>query len=100
MQAMAVELDSPRPAAPGSALGVADPGADHAFLATIFVAFARRVVERGRDLRPDRIAVWTAGIGQVDGERRTGLLHRHGGAFALALLERRGLGEMLGRIVE
>src|ERR1700692_586077 len=50
-----------------SALGVAGPGPDHAFLAAVFVAFAGGFVERTRNVRLDRIAVGAAGIGHVDG---------------------------------
>src|SRR3984957_10309196 len=72
-----------------SSPGVAGPGADHAFLAAEFVAFARRLVQRTRNPRFDRVAVGTAGIGHVDRQRGAGALHGpRGRAVALALLER------------
>src|SRR5882724_10601908 len=69
-------------------LGVAGPGADHAFLAAEFVAFFGRGVERARNLRLHRVAVGAAGIGDVDRQRSTGALHGDGPAVALALLQR------------
>src|SRR6185312_12052231 len=72
--------------AKGLSLGVAGPGADHAFLAAVFVAFARGGIERGRDLRLDGIAIGTARVGHIDRHRRAGTLHGHGRAVALALL--------------
>src|ERR1700733_622901 len=49
-----------------SPLGVAGPGADHAFLAAEFIALARGFVERTRNPGLDGIAVGAAGIGHVD----------------------------------
>src|SRR3981189_511018 len=46
-----------------SPLGVAGPGADHAFLAAEFVALLCRGVERTRNFRLHGVAVGTAGIG-------------------------------------
>src|SRR5258708_4682386 len=81
-------------------LGVAGPGADDALLAAELVAFARRLVQRARNLRPDRIAVRPARIGHVDGKRRAGALHGDRLAIAaLALPERRGARRALGGIV-
>jgi hypothetical protein len=71
--------------------GVAGPGADDAFLAAEFVAFARGGIERGRNPRLDRIAMGAAGIGEVDRQRGAGAFHGNSGAITLALLERRGL---------
>src|SRR5882724_11230372 len=80
--------------------GVAGPGADHAFLAAELVAFARRLVQRVRNLRPDGVAVGTAGIGHVDGQRGAGALHCDRLAItALALLERCGTRRFLSGIV-
>src|SRR3981081_4879540 len=73
-----------------SALGVPGPGADHAFLAAELIAFARCRVERARNPRFDRIAVGAAGIAHIDRQRSASALHGHRGAFALALLARRG----------
>src|SRR5258707_1694023 len=75
-----------------SPLGVASPGADHAFLAAEFVTLAGRLVERAGNLWLDRVAVGAAGIGHVDRERGAGAFHRHRGAGALALLDGRGAG--------
>src|SRR5205085_7745061 len=61
-----------------SPLGVAGPGADHAFLAAEIVAFFGGFVQRVRDLRLDCIAVSAAGIDQVHRKRRAGPLHGHG----------------------
>src|ERR1700750_5650 len=72
-----------------SAPGVAGPGADHAFLAAEFVAFARRGVECRRYLRLDRVAMGAAGVGHIDRQRRARALHGHCRALALALLQRR-----------
>src|SRR6266436_5063416 len=80
-------------------LGVAGPGADHAFLAAGFVAFAGRLVERTGNFGFDRITVGTAGIGHVDRQRGTGALHAHRGALALAVLEGLGARHLLGCIV-
>src|SRR3954465_963800 len=82
------------------ALGVAGPGADHAFLAAEIVAFLGGGVQRGRDLGLDRVAVGAAWVGHVDGKRRAGPLHGHGGALALALLARGGKRLGLGRIID
>src|SRR4029453_6537486 len=82
-----------------SPLGVAGPGADHAFLAAEFVTLLCRGVERARDFGFYGIAVRAAGIGHVDRERRAGALHGDSGARALALLERRGARRRLGGIV-
>src|SRR5262249_1583845 len=70
------------------------------FLAAELVAFARRFVERARNMRPDRVAVRTARVFHVDRERRAGALHGDGGAFALALLLRGGTRLAFGRIVK
>src|SRR4029077_11057518 len=51
---------SHRPGMTELTVGVADPGPDHAFLAAELVAFARRLVQRVRNMRPDRIAVRAA----------------------------------------
>src|SRR5271163_3847299 len=80
-------------------LGVAGPGPDHAFLAAIFVAFAGGFVERTRNVRLDRIAVGTAGVGHVDGKRSTSALHRHRFAVAVALFERGSACRIFSRIV-
>src|SRR5215218_6644042 len=80
-------------------LGVAGPGADHAFLAAEFVALLGRGIERAGNLRFDGIAMGAAGIFHVDRERRAGALHGHRGAVALALLQRREPGCGLGGIV-
>src|SRR5438445_6967917 len=65
----AIAHRSSRCARPGmtrkSPLGVAGPGADDAFLATEFVAFFGRGVERAGNLRLHRLAVCAAGIGHV-----------------------------------
>src|SRR4051794_16674666 len=82
------------------ALGVAGPGADHAFLAAEIVALFGGGVQRGGDLRLDRIAMGAAGVGHVDGKRRAGLFHRNRGALALALLARGGERGLLGRIID
>src|SRR5258708_5387950 len=82
------------------ALGVAGPGADHAFLAAKIVAFFGRGVQRGGDLGFDRVAVGAAGVGHVDGKRRAGPLHGHRGALALALLARGGECGPFGRIID
>src|SRR4051794_27092194 len=81
-------------------LGVAGPGADHAFLAAEFVALARRRVERTRNLWFHRVTVGAAGVGHVDRQRRAGPLHDQRGAFALTLLARRGARRVFFRIVE
>src|SRR5450432_3416817 len=81
-------------------LGVAGPSADHALPAAEFVAFARRLVQRTRNPRPDRIAVRPARVGHVDGKRGAGALHGDCLAIAaLALPERRGARRALGGIV-
>src|SRR5689334_4834700 len=77
-----------RPGMTASALGVAGPGADHAFLAAELVAFARRLIERARNARTHGITMRTAWIFHVDGQRRAGALHGDGGTPALALLQR------------
>src|SRR3954447_5255118 len=82
-----------------SPLGVAGPGADHAFLAAELVTLLGRGIERTRNFRFYGIAVGTAGIGHVDCERGAGALHGERGAIALALLQRRGARGFLGRIV-
>jgi hypothetical protein len=82
-------------------LGVASPGADHAFLAAEFVAFARRGVERARYSRLDGVAMGAAGIGHVDRKRGAGAAHgQRGGTVTLALLARRRECISLARIVE
>src|SRR5712664_3461081 len=80
-------------------LGVAGPGADHAFLAAELIALAGRLVERTRNPRLDRITVGTAGIGHVNHQRGTGAFHGQRGAIALALLAGRGPRRLLARIV-
>src|SRR5947209_18091072 len=89
-------------ARPGMTLapGVAGPGADHAFLAAEIVAFFCGGVQRGGDLRLDRIAVRAAGVAHVDGQRRAGLFHGHRRALALALLPRGGERALLSRIID
>src|SRR5882762_2380822 len=82
-----------------SPLGVAGPGADHAFLAAEFVTLPRRLVERTGNFWFNRIAVGAAGIGDVDRERGAGAFHRHRGAGALALLDSRGAGLGLTGII-
>src|ERR1700687_1969848 len=82
-------------------LGVAGPGADHAFLAAEFVAFFRRFVERARNVRLDGVAVGAAGNGHVDRKCCAGPLHGHRGAAATpALPERRLARRVLGRIIK
>src|ERR1700681_4148068 len=80
-------------------LGVAGPGADHAFLAAEFVAFACRLVERTGNFGFDRVTVGTAGIGHVDRQRGTGAFHGQRGAFALAAPAGHGPRRLLGCIV-
>src|SRR6202034_1265636 len=70
-----------------SALSVAGPGADHAFLAAELVTLARGFIERVRNVRLDRIAMGPAGVGHVDRKRRAGVLHRDRRAVPAALLE-------------
>src|SRR3954470_4931834 len=83
-----------------SALGVAGPGADHAFLAAKIVALFGRGVQRGGNLRFYCVAMGAAGVGHVDGKRRAGLFHRNRGALALALLAGSRKRGSLGRIVD
>src|SRR6202158_2459603 len=82
-----------------SALGVAGPGADPAFLAAVFVAFAGCRVERTRNMGFHRVTVGAARVGHVDRQRGTGTLHGHRSAFALALLQRRGARVRLAGII-
>jgi hypothetical protein len=84
---------------PRLALGVASPGADHAFLAAELVAFLGRGIERARYLRRHGVAMGAAGIGHVDRERGTGALHGHSRAVALALLQRGGTGSRFRRVI-
>src|SRR6185295_1900571 len=79
-----------------SPLGVAGPGADHAFLAAEFVALLGRRVERIGNFGFCGIAVGTAWIGHVDRERGTGAFHGERGAVALAQPQRRGTRRFLG----
>src|SRR5688572_6626541 len=81
------------------ALGVAGPGADHAFLAAEFVAFFGRGVERAGYSGFHGITVGAARIDHVDRERGAGALHGERGAVALALLQRRGARGGFGGIV-
>src|SRR6187397_123776 len=83
-----------------SSLGVAGPGANHAFLAAELVAFAGRCIERARNLRLHGVAVRAAGVGHVDSECSTGALHGDSGTLAFALLQRRNARGILGRIIE
>src|ERR1700733_4634002 len=84
----------------GLPLGVAGPGADHAFLAAIFIAFLRRRVQRTGDVGFYRVAMGAAGVGHVDRKRRAGVLHgQRRGALALALLARRSQRAGLAGIV-
>src|SRR5436305_2785980 len=92
--------DHPGMTASLSPLGVAGPGADDAFLAAEFVALAGGGVERVRNFGFYGIAMRAAGISHVDSERGAGALHGHGGAGALALLERSRARRFLGRIVK
>src|ERR1700757_328787 len=85
---------------PKSTPAVAGPGADHAFLAAELIAFARRLVERVRNLRPHRVAVRAARVGHIDGEGGAGTAHGDGLAVALALFERRDARGVFGRIVK
>src|ERR1700682_6501734 len=80
-------------------LGVAGPGADHAFLAAGFVAFAGRLVERTGNPGLDRVAVGAAGGGHVDRQRGAGALHGQRGALAPAVLAGLGARHLLARIV-
>src|SRR5580704_8722283 len=80
-------------------LGVAGPGADHAFLAAEFIAFFRRFIERTRNMRLDRVAMGAAGVGHVDRQGGAGALHRHRRAVALALFQRRSARGALGGII-
>src|SRR2546430_9786733 len=87
---------TPQDQASISPLGVASPGADHAFLAAEFVALPCRGVERTRNFRFYGVAVGTAGIGHVDGQRRAGPLHGERDTVALALFQYRGARGFLG----
>src|SRR5262249_21725052 len=78
---------------------VTGQGADHAFLAAELVAFAGGFVERGRNMRPHRVAVRTARVGHVDRQRGAGALHGDGRAVALALLQGGCARRALARIV-
>src|SRR5258705_11764301 len=82
-----------------SPLGVAGPGADHAFLAAEFVTLAGRLVERAGNLWLDRVAVGAAGIGDVEREPGAGAFHRHRVPDALVLLDRLGWGLCLSEII-
>src|SRR4029450_636560 len=73
----------PQDEATRSPLGVAGPGADHAFLAAEFVALFGRGVERAGYSGFHGVAVGAARIGHVDRERGAGALHGYGGAVAL-----------------
>ena|GEM_PF-4660780 len=68
--------------------GVTGPGADHAFLAAVLVAFARGFVERARNAGPDGVTVCPAWIFQVYRQGHAGTLHRDGCAATPALLAR------------
>src|SRR5205823_8775474 len=70
-----------------------------AFLAAELVAFAGCGIQRTGNMWPDRIAVGAAGIFRVDRQRRTGTLHGHRPAIALALFLRRRPGAGLTGIV-
>src|SRR5579872_197155 len=96
--------DVPSGATPGMAgenlpLGVAGPGADDAFLAAEFVALAGGFIQRTRNMRLDRIAMGTAGVGHVNRQRGAGTFHRDRLAVAVALLERGGARRIFARIV-
>src|SRR5436305_15246866 len=80
-------------------LGVASPGADDAFLAAECIALASRRIERTRTVRLDRITMAATGVGHVDCERCTSALHRYCRAVALALSQRGGARDVLGRKV-
>src|SRR5262249_14853456 len=90
-----ISRDGGQPSSPG----VAGPGADDALLAAEFVALARGGIERGRNLRLHRIAVRATRVLYINRKRRTGALHGHGRALALALLQRRDARGTFRRIV-
>src|SRR5262249_53064497 len=75
-----------------SALGVADEGADDAFLAAVAIALLQGAVLRRREAGSSGKAIGAAGIASVDREGRAIALHRgdHLAVGAGTLLERGG----------
>src|SRR5262245_14645673 len=80
-----------RPSIGGSALAVADEGADDAILAAVLIALAERRVLRRREPRRGRKSKGATGVTRIDRERRAIAPHRRDHlAVALALAQRRG----------